>query len=200
MGKRPGAPGLGGCKARPRASAPAVQATTSWALAVKARVDAAQQAGKHPGSFVSEMLAGENRAVADHLRKCADDWLTKSGNPSLLPDLGSIFVPVNSTRQPVMFPFDAFHLPEPVSGYPPLLDWMTHLMSILTDNYDNREAVDIAPRYLAMVGKPLTSGSVSVIKGFTRMSIVGFILLVLFGDESLEVIEGADAEQLTRRC
>ena len=178
----------------------ALQATTSWVLAVKACVDTAQAAGNHPCDFVSKQLgSNEDRSVAHHLRKCVDDWLVRAGNLPLLAELASINFPVESTRQPLLFPFDAFHLGVPVSGFPPLLDWVTHLMSIMCDNYDNRDAVDVAPGHLAMIGKPLTSGCVAVIKGYTRMSIIGFILLVIFNDESLEELDGDDADQLTRR-
>lgn len=173
------------------------QASSVWAQAVLEKATSLEKAGEHPASYVVSRLHSEG----EHHKALRDSivaWLHEHGSTVEMVECEAVVFPAESTRSPMLIPLDSLCWPVPSSGLPPALDWFTHLLSIVTDNYDSRRApVDIKPVHSELVAKPLESASVSLVKGFTRSSIVAFALLVTF-ERDLSDLSEDDADSLTR--
>ena len=74
-------------------------------------------------------------------------------------------------------PFDAIKLGAPLANWPPHIDWMQTLGSVMSSGLDlQREPLDIAfPSGLG--GRRVTVGSVTIKKGFKRFSTAMYVLM-----------------------
>lgn len=163
------------------------------------KAGALEKAGQRPASYVADRFAtaGEFHTL---LRNSVATWLQDHGSTVELLKLEDVVFPATTTRVPIMVPIDSISWKVPSSGLPPALDWGTHLVSIVTDNYDSRRVpIDIRPTVSDLIGKPLGPASVCLVKGFTRTSIIAFALMVVFGgDFDVAGISDDDSEMLTR--
>lgn len=156
-----------------------------------------QAAGQHPAHYVVERMqeAGEYHNM---IRSNISTWLAEHGSVIEMLRLDDVAFPDVTSTTPFLLPLDSICWPVPSGGLPPAVDWQTHLLSIVTGNYDSRRCpVDVRPRNSQNSGRNLQQGSVVLVKGFTRTSIVAFCCLVLF-ENTMDSLDDEEGEMLTR--
>ncbi len=150
MGKRPSV------KSEPATKKQSVKnSDTAWYDGIIKQANKIVAAGGHPAESTLGVDLKELRAMAGEL-ECSMaeatlfDW--------------------QRTMDPLRVPLDTFKLERPTAGYPPAIDWLTHLRDIVSNNFDSRrEAVDIRPGLQGQI-----QGQFAIVKGFTRISIIMF--------------------------
>lgn len=201
MKKRASTGGSGPSAARRRVDNQLVtkQAGSKWAEYVEKVAVEMSAKGFHPAQWAVDRF-GSPGDWHNKLRECIEQHLQMNSSAMTMPALSSVSFPVTSTRDPLRVPIDAMAIPQPAL-LPPMIDWMVHFRSVLHTNFDSRrEPVDIRPMSTSSLGHPLTAGVMVPIKGFTRCSILFFILAQVFEmpAEDGTCLEAADHDLLTR--
>jgi hypothetical protein len=157
--------------------------------------------GKHPASYVTYMVGPDAEArESGHmwLREICVQWLVDHNSPVEMAKLETMCFPEKSTDTAIKIPLDAFCWDVPPTGYPPIIDWMCHLTSILGECYDGRrEPIDIKPVATMNLGDQLKPNSIALVKGFTRTSIVVFSVFSALREMSFSMSE-EDTASFTR--
>jgi hypothetical protein len=164
---------------------------------------------QHPAKVVVEafpMIDGDNVTSHVALHEGIDKFLKARRSLKVMPT----FVNGGAGTFPDVAPDDPFRVPitclafrEPEDGYPPLLDWRDTCMTILRSEkfYDSRKEPPLLyPADPSMLGKNLDMGKCYCETGFSRMTILFFILTSTLVDKDPDELPEADQESLQRRC
>ena len=174
-------PGGGRGKAKKFTDGAKRQSETKWAIAVMERAYSLVKDGTHPAKWVMDKFGiASGRESQTSLRNSIQTIIGGAMNP-----LEGITFPVASDKiETLSIPLDAFVLERPAIGedlidLPPRIQWMNTLRDICFQGYDTmREAIQVKLANPEARGRPLAIGSVVPVKGFTRISVIMFIIAV----------------------
>jgi len=187
-----------GSRQRPAASR---QAGCLWVVKLEQIIQDMVAKGSHPAQWAINGFSEQSSALHTHVHQCITNHLDMHSQSAGHPHENEVCFPTSSTRDPIRVPIWCMLLTTPVTGLPPLVDWQIHCKSILHNNFDSRrEPLDVRPVSLECLGHAITDGTVVPVKGFTRSSILLFLLAHIFEvlPELTSLLEPADMTMLTR--